>query len=177
MRSLTVVTHDKSVGSEQLLVENLLHIALITLLVGVHENDVKFARQFLDGFLSRAFDKRDSVIELVFVECSSRGCNHLRVELQSDDFSLGCFGCFVPRKRTVTSVAADFEDLPSLAERSAMGGWGEGGEGHDSLYVHTSLGLLMLSQEFHCRALERRGHLISILELITCPFPEFLHIF
>ena len=125
MRSLTVVTHDKSVGSEQLLVENLLHIALITLLVGVHENDVKFARQFLDGFLSRAFDKRDSVIQLVFVECSSRGCNHLRVELQSDDFSLGCFGCFVPRKRTVTSVAADFEDLPSLAERSAMGGWGD----------------------------------------------------
>jgi len=81
-----------------------------------YENDVELARQFLDGFLSGAFDKHDSVIELVFVKSSSRGCNHLRVELQSDDFSFGSFSCFVPRKRAVTSVAADFEDWACALE-------------------------------------------------------------
>ena len=41
--------------------------------------------------------------------------------------------------------------------------------------TYTSLGPLVLGQKLHSGALKWRGHFVGVLELITCPVPEFFH--
>lgn len=40
----------------------------------------------------------------------------------------------------------------------------------------TSLGLLVLRKELHGCTLERRGHLVCVLELLSGPLPDLLHV-
>jgi hypothetical protein len=49
-------------------------------------------------------------MKLVSIKCPARSCNHLGVELQGDDFSLGSLSTFVPSQGTVSGVAANLED-------------------------------------------------------------------
>ena len=48
--------------------------------------------------------------------------------------------------------------------------------GRDKKRELTALGLLVLREELHRGALQRRGHLVGILEFLGGPFPEFVHV-
>jgi hypothetical protein len=107
---LTVVAHDQSVGGEELLVKDLLHVGLVTILVRIDEDDVKLATERLDGVLGIALDQVHAVTELVLVDGALRSRNHLGVQLQSDDLGVRLLGSLVPSQRAVSGVAADFKD-------------------------------------------------------------------
>lgn len=107
---LTIIAHDQAVRGKQLVVQDVLDIALIALLVSVDEDEIELSGEVLQRLVGRTLDQLHTVVELVFVESLAASGDHLGVELQSDDFGIVLLSRLVPRQGTVASVTADLED-------------------------------------------------------------------
>lgn len=92
------------------MVKDILDVALIPLLVGVDEDKIECAVEFLQGFAGWALDQLDAIIEVVLVESLAAGSNHFWVKLKSDDLGLGLLSRLVPSQGTVSSVASNLKD-------------------------------------------------------------------
>ena len=163
---MTIVTHDEASWSQQVAVKRRLHVTFVPIFVCVNKDDVKLTGQFLDRSLSWTFDKRDSITEAMFLEGPARSRNHLGIQLQGDDLGLGIDSTLIPSQGAVARIATDLENLPWSGPQSSV---------IESFLSVTSLGTLVLSKELHGGTLQRRRHLVRVLEVGTSPVPHLLH--
>lgn len=165
---LTVVANNQTPGRQQLAVEDGIDVALVAVLVGVDEDEVKGALELLDRLVGVALDDGHAVADAVPANRGAGRRRHAGVQLQRGDLGLGASRPLVPRERAVSSVRAELEDLRSwlvLLLLIRRGQWG-----------HTALRLEELGEELEGGPLQRGRHLVGILELVAGPGPELLHV-